>query len=347
LWPVVISVVLATVGCAEIAGPGSPTPTVSPAPAGSSPSPGLPKIVPALKLDVLEAVGGRLAYCDPDQFPISHGSPLENAQARLPTIRADRATFDAILAHEGFPDTETFTPDQLIVISDDYKQIQAIELTPADDGFSFSVLALENGSRGDVVRVNGTVTRSGHVSIERRAAGTMPECPICLAAGVLIATPDGQIPVQDIRPGMAVWTTDRHGGPVVGVVRATGHVNTPFGHQVVRLSLADGRTVLVSPGHSTAEGGTVGDLRAGDGYDGSVVASASLIPYAGATWDLVPSGPTGTYFANGVLLRSSMVPSTPRVPIARVERSRGPTQGPAHEPYAGLSVDASSAAPST
>lgn len=312
LWPVVISVLLATVGCAEIAGPGSPTPTASPAPVDSSPSPGATKIVPALKLDVLEAVGGRLVYCDPDQFPISHGTDLENAQARLPMIRADRATFDAILAHEGFPDTETFTPDQLIVISDDYKQIQAIELSPADDGFSFTVLALENGSRGDVVQVSGTVTRSGHVSIERRAAGTMPECPICLAADVLIATPVGQIPVQDIRAGMPVWTTDRHGRPVVGVVRAVGHMDAPFGHEVVRLSLADGRTVLVSPGHPMAEGGTVGDLRAGDGYDGSVVASVSLIPYAGQTWDLLPSGPTGTYFANGVLLRTTMAPSTPR-----------------------------------
>jgi hypothetical protein len=315
LWPVVISVLLATVGCAEIAGPGSPSPT------DSSPSKGQSKTVPALKLAVLEAVGGRLAYCDPDQFPISHGTPLENAQARLPIIQADRATFDAILAHEGFPETETFTPDQLIVISDVYKQIQAIELTPADDGFSFSVRALENGSRGDVVLLSGTVTHSGHVSIERRAAGTMPECPICLADDVLIATPDGQIPVQDIRAGMPIWTTDRYDGLVVGVVRATGHVDAPFGHEVVRLSLADGRTVLVSPGHPTAGGGTVGDLRVGDGYDGSVVASASLIPYAGATWDLLPSGPTGTYFANGVLLRTTMVPSTRRAVPRNIQRS--------------------------
>ena len=35
--------------------------------------------------------------------------------------------------------------------------------------------------------------------------------------------------------------------------------------------------------------------------------SAGLIPYAGGfTFDLLPSGPTGTYFANGVLLGSTL-----------------------------------------
>jgi hypothetical protein len=48
------------------------------------------------------------------------------------------------------------------------------------------------------------------------------------------------------------------------------------------------------------------DLHAGDPYDGSVVASVVLVPYAGTTWDLLPSGPTGTYFANGVLLGNTL-----------------------------------------
>jgi hypothetical protein len=81
----------------------------------------------------------------------------------------------------------------------------------------------------------------------------------------------------------------------------------PAGHEVVRLALADGRVVVVSPGHPTADGRTVGRLRTGDRYDGSVVASATLLPYAGArTYDLLPSGPTGTYFADGILLGSTL-----------------------------------------
>ena len=38
----------------------------------------------------------------------------------------------------------------------------------------------------------------------------------------------------------------------------------------------------------------------------SRVVSADLVPYAGTTYDLLPSGPTGTYVADGVLLGSTL-----------------------------------------
>jgi hypothetical protein len=42
-------------------------------------------------------------------------------------------------------------------------------------------------------------------------------------------------------------------------------------------------------------------------FDGSTVVSARRIAYRGGfTYDLLPSGPTGTYFANGVLLGSTL-----------------------------------------
>jgi hypothetical protein len=105
---------------------------------------------------------------------------------------------------------------------------------------------------------------------------------------------------------MRVWTLDPRGRRVAGVVLAIGEMKAPIGHEVVRLTMADGRTVVASPGHPTADGRTVGDLGPGDRYDGSVVTSATLKPYVGATWDLLPSGATETYFANGVLLESTL-----------------------------------------
>jgi hypothetical protein len=251
-------------------------------------------------------VGGYLAYCDPDEFPVGHGTPLANAQARLPTIRADRPAFEAILAHEGFSSTQSLSAEQLIAINEDYKKMQAIAPQPAGDGYGFSVLVPQRGSDVAIWRLAGTVSHAGSVTIERRQIGQRPNCPICLAAGVRIDTPNGRTLVQDMHVGMPVWTTDRHGRPIVGVVVETGHMEAPFGHEVVRLTLADGRTVMASPGHPTADGRTVGDLQPGDRYDGSMVARVALIPYAGATWDLLPSGPTGAYFANGVLLGSTL-----------------------------------------
>jgi hypothetical protein len=309
LWPALTILLLVAAGCAKVTEPG-----------GSSPT-GRTKTVQALKLDVLSAVGRHLTYCDPDEFPVAHGTPLENARARLPMIRADRPAFVAILAHEGFSGTARFTPDQLITINRDYKQMQAIDLTPAGEGYTFGVLVPQSGSDVGTWRLSGTMNRSGSVTIARRQVARLPICPICLVAGVRIATPEGQIPVQDIRIGMRVWTTDRHGGIISSVALETGHMEAPLGHEVVRLTLANGRTVVASPGHPTADGRVVGDLDPGDEYEGTIVARVALLPYAGETWDLLPSGPTGNYFANGILLGSTLARSVTAFAAGSAARS--------------------------
>ncbi len=275
--------------------------------AAPAPSPtGSPLSTAALKLAVLDAVGGRLDYCDPDQFPIAHGSALEAAQQRLPMIEADRAAFEAILQHQHLSPGSTFTDDQLITINDLYKQIQAIQLTAEDGAYRFDVLVPASGPETANQRVIGTVTASGHVTIEKRESGQLLNCPICLVRGVLISTPSGDIPVENVRPGMTVWTTDRLGRRIRGVVLRTGSMQAPLGHEVVRVELADGRSFVASPAHPTSDGGTVGSLKVGDQLDGTTVVGVALLPYAGRTFDLLPSGPTGAYFANGVLLGSTL-----------------------------------------
>jgi hypothetical protein len=275
--------------------------------AGSAAPSRAPKSLPALKLAVLAAVGGPLDYCDPDQYPIPRGSPIENAQARLEVIKKDRAAFAAILEHEHLSPNQRFTPDQVIAISEDYKQMQRIELRPAGGGYRFSVLVRKPTSPSGNQQVSGTVAPDGTVKIERRTAGREPMCPICLAAGVRIATPLGGIPVQDVTVGMSVWTTDTKGRRIPAVVLETGRMEAPLGHHVAEVTLADGRKVLASPGHPTADGQPIGELRPGDRFDGSRVVAIGLVDYAGGrTFDLLPSGPTGTYFANGVLLGSSL-----------------------------------------
>jgi len=268
---------------------------------------GPPKSLPELKLAVLDAVGGRLFYCDPDEYPLPRGDRIESARQRFPTIEADTSSYQAILEHEGLSAGQQFADDQLIAINDDYKQMQAIELEPEGDGYSFELLVPKAGEESGSESVAGTVSPSGTVAIKSRGPGRPLNCPICLARGVRIATPQGGILVEDVRIGMRVWTTDLQGQRIVGVVLEVGRMQAPIGHQVVRLTLIDGRTVTVSPGHPTPDGRTVGDLMVGDPFDGSRVQSAGRIGYAdGFTFDLLPSGPTGTYFANGVLLGSTL-----------------------------------------
>ena len=104
-----------------------------------------------------------------------------------------------------------------------------------------------------------------------------------------------------------MWTRDRLGRRVPAVVVQTGSMAVPRSHEVVRLVLADGRTVLVSPGHPLPDGRPVAALRDGDAFDGSTVASVHRFPYEGGrTFDLLPSGGTGIYWANGIELGSTL-----------------------------------------
>jgi len=76
---------------------------------------------------------------------------------------------------------------------------------------------------------------------------------------------------------------------------------------VVRISLSDGRTVSASPGHPSAEGRALGDYHTGDTLDSAIVVRVEIVTYDGdATYDFLPDGPTGLYWANGILLRSTL-----------------------------------------
>jgi hypothetical protein len=264
---------------------------------------------PELQLAVLDAVGGHLVYCDPDIYPVARGTPVEDAKQRLPSIKADAQAYRAIFAHLHITDDAHLTDEQLVAINEAFKQMQAIELQPAGgDARRFDVeIPAEPPDSGPPTRVTGTVDATGTVHVRSRLPGRRPMCPICLAMGTLIATPRGPVAVQDLRPGMPVWTADPRGRRIERVVEVVGHTPTSPGHEVIRLRLADGRTVTASPGHPTPDGRTVGSLHPGDAFDGSAVLSARRIPYTGAaTWDLLPSGPTGEYWANGVLLGSTL-----------------------------------------
>ena len=132
-------------------------------------------------------------------------------------------------------------------------------------------------------------------------------CPICLAGSTLIDTPSGSIPVKDIKIGMLVWTTNRIGQRVSGVVTKTSQVPVSKTHTMVYLVLDDGRELFVSPGHPTTDGRTIGDLAPGTVYDGALVISTARVSYGeNVTYDIVPSGGTGFYWANGILIASTL-----------------------------------------
>lgn len=112
---------------------------------------------------------------------------------------------------------------------------------------------------------------------------------------------------------MLVWTANALGTRIAAPVLEVGSIEVPAGHQMVHLVLADGRELLASPGHRTADGRQLGSLAAGDRLDGSTITKWELVPYLGDhTHDLLPAGPSGTYWADGILLASTLKSPSPR-----------------------------------
>jgi len=273
----------------------SPSATPSPAPGGLTQA--------QLKYRIVDQFG-RLLFCDPDYYPVARADEQALAHERLPEIQKDAPTFSAILAHLGITPAASYTKDQELAIYRDWKMLNALRLEQASGGFHFLAVF---GTPQQASRVDGTIDQRGNLTVASRTPSGQPPCPICLARGTRIATPSGDVAVEDLRVGDVVWTLDAAGVRVALPLTEIGSTPVPGSHRVVRLRLSDGRAVDVSPGHPTADGRKVGDFVGGDRYDGAVVVSAELIPYAGgATFDVLPAGATGTYWANGVLLGSTI-----------------------------------------
>jgi hypothetical protein len=267
-----------------------------------TPSP-QPLTVPQLKYRVIDEIGAPL-FCDRDFYPIARQDEREIAQQRFPELQRDIETFPVIVARLKL--ASPYSADQQLAIYREWKILEALPLGSVGPGiWGFDYDAQRAASVGE--HVFGRAFADGKVVVLTRAPAGPPNCPICLALGTHIATPTGERAVQDLRVDDLVWTIDARGERVAAPLIAVGSVPVPVTHEVVRVVLDDGRILLVSPGHPTADGRRVGDLVAGDALDGVHLFSAERMPYlGGATYDILPAGATGAYWANGIPLGSTL-----------------------------------------
>jgi Hint domain len=260
---------------------------------------------PELRYRILERFREAF-FCDPDAFPVGLSPVLARKRGLeiFPEIEQDKETFRAILHHLGVGETGTLSDEQKLLVYGEFKRLRgAVHLEGSNDPFRFNVGLKEK--TGDT-SVQGLVDRHGTITILKRES-TFLTCPLCLAAGTRIDTPDGWIPVQNVKSGDKVWTLDATGHRACVPVLKTSATPLSFPHRVVHLILGDGRELWASPGHPTADGRTIGQLEANGTYDGSPITSAELIPYQEhQVYDLLPAGNTGFYWANGILVASTL-----------------------------------------
>lgn len=246
---------------------------------------------------------GGVFYCDPDFYPVGRpGVEEQRTQEQFPTIQADAQRYAAILQHLGLEGVATLSDAQKLLGYREHKRLNAVQVTPADGSYTFKMRVGE----GQGSAYEGTVTSQGRITVTKKET-SFNTCPICLAVGTLIDTPAGPVPVQSVRPGMPVWTLNGSGERVASLVLRTVARPASPGQTILRIRLADGRELRASPGHTTVEGQPLAEVRPGGVLDGATVTAVERVPYDGEmTYDILPAGDTGFYWADGVLIGSTL-----------------------------------------
>jgi hypothetical protein len=242
-------------------------------------------------------------WCDPDLYPIARsGVEQQNAIDQFAAIEANREEFTVILTHLNLADKAGYTDDEKLQIYREYKKLNgAVQVTATASGYTFTIRVGQNQGEN----YQGTISASGLITVTATTP-SINTCPICLAEGTLIDTPDGPVPVEKLQQGMMIYTQDDAGKKIAGVIMATASAQSPTSFQIIRIVLNDGRIVSASPGHPTTDGRTIGELKVGDTLDGGIIAAVTAVPYSGYTFDILPEGGTGFYWANGILLKSTL-----------------------------------------
>lgn len=256
-----------------------------------------------LKYKLIQQFGDPF-FCDKDLWPVQRP---EQPRADEWFSGADLAgqEFKAILNHLNLQKpADHLSSDEILAVYREYKKLQAITIDGAGSPFKFAMRTGKVGDQGE--SISGSVSEAGEIKIETKET-VWNTCPKCLAAGTRIDTPQGEVAVEDLQIGMPIWTLGSNGKREQGVVVSVTRIPVPVHHQVVRLQLGNGRTLLASPEHPLADGRLVRDLRAGETLTGIDILHAEPIPYTGdSTYDVLPSGPTGFYWAEGVLLGTTI-----------------------------------------
>jgi hypothetical protein len=128
---------------------------------------------------------------------------------------------------------------------------------------------------------------------------------VCASPDTPVATPTGGRPIAELAPGDLVYSVRGQAIEAVPILRVNKVAARD--HHVVHVELDTGAVLEISPKHPTADGRSFADLKPGDRLDRARVIDVRLIPYTHPfTHDILPDSNTGTYFAAGALIGSTL-----------------------------------------
>ena len=135
----------------------------------------------------------------------------------------------------------------------------------------------------------------------------------CLSEGTLIATPNGNIPIEDLKIGDQVFTSNGYGeGKIIRPILQISKVEVPEDYKMVNVKLIDGRRITLSYNHplSIYYGfkPIEQQLSKKHGYypNERIDTFKEVIYTKGYTYDILPDSRTGEYWANDIRLGSTL-----------------------------------------
>jgi hypothetical protein len=142
---------------------------------------------------------------------------------------------------------------------------------------------------------------------DREFRGTPNRCK-CLPPSTLITTPNGDVAIHQLKENDIVLTTNLKGEAVEAPIKITNKVLVSEVHSMIVFELADGRKLQVTAEHPSAiVSKSIDQYCIGEEIDGSVIIQKSVVIYNEEyTYDILPAGETGYYWANGILIGSTL-----------------------------------------
>lgn len=142
---------------------------------------------------------------------------------------------------------------------------------------------------------------------DKEFRGTQNRCR-CLPSSTQILTSKSSISIDQLKEKDSILTMNLKGKISTMPIKLINKVLVSHQHTMIILDLADGRKLQVTPEHPSAiPNKTIDEFEIGELFDGSKIINKLKIDYKEEyTYDILPEGETGFYWANGILIGSTL-----------------------------------------
>ena len=142
---------------------------------------------------------------------------------------------------------------------------------------------------------------------KKQFRGTPNSCR-CLPSFTFISTPKGPVLISLLVKGDSVYSMNARGEKIIVPLIAVNKTAVEPNHRMLNIELADGRKLQVTPDHpAAADYFSLTQYETGTVLDKSTVTQKYFTELNNAfTYDILPGGDTGYYWANDILIGSTL-----------------------------------------